>query len=569
MTALRRRSSAEVAPCTYRELDGQVDAIAVGLLAAGLNPGDRVALFADNCREWLAADQAMARAGLVSVPRGTDTAPAELELILKHSGASAMIVADKTLVDKLSPEACPRKTWTLHTEQGSRFQSLDGLAHDGIGLLGSGDGLELLSNAHAQLTGEAPCTIVYTSGTTGRPKGVVLTHKNVASNVHAANSVLHLFPGGRLLSILPSWHMFERIIEYVAISNGCEMIYTDQRRLKDDMGTERPHCVAFVPRIWERLAHGLRTKLDAAPSWKRRLVEAFRDIGTSLASGEGGYLARKMHSGMSRVLLKPMWKAFGGSLQLGVSGGGSLPEEVDRFLLSLGIPLVNGYGLTETSPVLSVRRASGNRLCSVGPPLPLTEIKIAGSDNELGAGEVGEIVVRGPQVMQGYYKDPEQTSKVLDEDGWLRTGDLGSLDNDGWLYITGRCKDTIVLAGGENVEPEPVEGRLSASPWISQVMLVGQDRRVAGALVVPEQEHVETQLGTLDDPRLHDILREELDRLLDSDAGFRPVDRVGPFAIVAEPWTTENGCMTATLKLRRHVIAERHAAEINALYDRG
>lgn len=568
-TVLQRADAETDHPLTYGELEAEVQAVAAGFLGAGLHPGDRVALFADNRREWLVADQALARAGLISVPRGVDSAPQELDLIVAHSGARGIVAENTALVDGLSRAARERPIWLLQHERGTVFQSLAGLAGEGRALLEGPGGRELLENARALVTPDSPCTIVYTSGTTGRPKGVVLSHHNVTSNVRAANTVLNFFPGGRLLSILPPWHMFERIIEYVAISNGCTVIYTHQRRLKRDMEHEAPHCVAFVPRLWEVLAAGLRARLDELPGWKKHVLDAFRELGEAIAAGEGNAVSRWLHRRLSRILLRPLWTAFGGNLALGVSGGGALPEEVDRFLLSLGIPLQQGYGLTETSPVVSVRRAAENRVRSVGPPLPDTEVRIAGPDGDRAAGAVGEILIRGPQVMQGYYKDEELTRQVIDPDGWLRTGDLGWLDADGWIYITGRAKDTIVLSTGENVEPEPIECRLRASRYIEQVMLVGQDQRVVGALLVPDSEALAERLGGADETSVQRLLRREMDRLLARESGFRPVDRPGPFAVLAEPFTRENGALTPTLKLRRHVIAQQHADTIRALYDRG
>ena len=267
-----------------------------------------------------------------------------------------------------------------------------------------------------------------------------------------------------------------------------------------------------------------------------------------------------------------MWKALGGQLRIGVSGGGALPAEVDRFLVTLGLPIVQGYGLTETSPVVSVRDPHKNRAGSVGAPVPNTEVEIRSTEGAvLATGESGEIWVRGPQIMQGYYRDEEKTRAVLGEDGWLHTGDLGHVDERGELWITGRCKDTIVLKGGENVEPEPIECQLRTSPWIHQVVLVGQDMKQVGALVVPDAERIakEAPDGDARDTFVRETLRGEFDRLLGAGSAFRPVDRVGPFHVVDKPFSYEDGTETATLKLRRNVIHERFASEIEALFETG
>ena len=582
--ALARRVSTTPGPTSFGELDARVDALALGLLDRGLEAGDRVALFADNRIEWLIADQAISRAGLVSVPRGTDTALAELDLIVEHSGARCVIVENDAAAEHfadlcevlrlLRPRESDEDAGDSHDSASSTrvtHPSLAELEARGRELLETNEGRQLLAEAHAAVTPDSIATIVYTSGTTGRPKGVVLTHRNIVSNVHNALAVLRFPTLGRLLSILPSWHMFERIIEYVAITRGCSIVYTDQRRLKADMEHERPHIVAFVPRVWERLAAGVQAKFDKLPSWKRRLIGGLQRLGLHLARGKGkpNRALAWLHAKLSRKLLAPLWKAFGGRLMLGVSGGGALPESVDRFLLSVGVPLLNGYGLTETSPVLNVRDYRANRLRAVGPPIPETEIRIVAKDGKTcKVGQIGEIQARGPQIMRGYYRDEEATRRVIDDEGWFSTGDLGSLDQDGWLYITGRLKDTIVLATGENVEPEPIECALVSSPWIHQAMLLGQDCKVIGGLIVPDKEHVEETLGAYDadSPELRKTLRSEIDRLLISQNGFRPIDRVGPFAVIAEPFSSEQGTMTATLKLRRHVIRERYADTIRELY---
>ena len=572
-TLLARENPALERPTSYRDFYASVRACAAALLARGLAPGDRVALFADNCKDWLLVDQALALAGLVSVPRGTDTAAAELDLILEHSGARALFVETEEQFERLSAASRRLMAFTLQKESSASFATLEQVHAEGLKLMSSGKGEELLKNALAATDPKTACTIVYTSGTTGQAKGVMLSHENVISNVLATIQVLEFKSGMRMLSILPSWHMFERILEYIVIHGGCTLVYTDQRRLMQDLREVKPEVVAFVPRIWERIGAGMRKKLDGLPRWKRALLAPVFWIGKKLAKRECPEFVRPLHRSLSKILLSPVWKAIGGRLVIPVSGGGSLPEDVDLLFLSLGIPLLNGYGLTETSPVLSLRTARGNRLGAVGRPLPDTEFRIVRKDGTIANnGERGEIHARGPQIMLGYYRDEALTRSVLSDDAWFRTGDLGLTDRDGWLYITGRIKDTIVLGGGENVEPEPIECQLRMSPFISQVLLVGQDAKSIAALVVPEAEAFEERLGMkeseLDSPQAKKILRKELDRLISPDAGFRAVDRVGPFAVVLHPFTTSDGTMTATLKLKRNVITQRYAGLIDEIYGR-
>ncbi|MCA8970165.1 MAG: long-chain fatty acid--CoA ligase, partial [Planctomycetes bacterium] len=514
---------------------------------------------------WLLCDQAIARAGLVSVPRGTDSSPAELRTIVEHSGARLVLLGRQIDLGLPGPggrDADPSCICVVDLQE-----ELDAWLERGRALAASADADERL--ARARPTPDDLCTIVYTSGTTGNPKGVMLTHANLVSNIDAVNATL-AFPGrGTMLSILPSWHMFERVFEYVSISRCCCIVYTDTRRLTADLAEFRPDIVAFVPRIWELIAAGMQKKLDALPARKQRVVAAVRRIGRRALRTPRGSALRRFHGWLARKLLAPVHAALGGKIVLAVSGGGSLPEEVDRLLLEVGVPFLNGYGLTETSPVLTVRIPNGNRVGSIGPPLPGTDLRIVRDGRVVdGAEVVGEIQARGPQIMRGYYRDDQATRDVLTDDGWFSTGDLGSRDADGWFRITGRIKDTIVLAGGENVEPEPIECRLKTSPWIDQAMLVGQDRKVVGALLVVNPELCESELGRFDpkDEALAERLRTEIDGLLTLEAGFRKIDRVGPFCVMDRAFSVDDGTMTATLKLRRHVIAEQHAEVIDALY---
>ncbi len=563
---LRRGCSTGGEAWTFGRFREEVRLLAAGFFAQGLAKGDRVALIADNCREWLLVDQALLKIGLVPVPRGKDSTPKELRNILEHSQAVAALVEDPALKTQLFPEGKgrpPLQTWNCQ-------EGIFRLQEEGRAILEDPSRRKAFDEACAAVLPEDLACLIYTSGTTGEPKGVMLSHHNLCSNVAQALDALEIQEGWRFLSILPSWHAFERIIEYVILAQGCELIYTDQRRLKKDLRDCAPQLVAFVPRIWEMLYTGLKKKLDEAPAYKRALLAPLRAWGRRLAEGKGGPLQARLHQGLSRLLLAPLWAALGGDLRLAVSGGGALPLEVDRFLLSLGIPLRNGYGLTETSPVLAVRTRKGNRVSTIGPPLRDTHVRILAPDGtDQPPGSPGEIVVRGPQIMQGYFQNPEANAAVFLPGGWFRTGDLGSLDSEAWIYLTGRAKDTIVLRGGENIEPEHIEDQCRLSPWIAQIMLVGQDAKQLGALLVPDWDRVREeekhQGKSLSEAELRGILRKELDRLLSEAEGFRKIDRVGPFLVLEEEFSKENGLMTATLKLKRKAILDVYAQEIEAL----
>ncbi len=555
---LAREDPDREAPLTYASLHARVRSLAAALVEAGLEPGDRVALFLDNRADWLRIDLAIQEAALVGVPRGEDTAPAELETILAHSGAKAVFYKGP------APPCALPEDLLLAVDCGSGLAALEARGRD---LLADPGTVETLDRRLATVQPEDTALLIYTSGTTGEPKGVMLTHRNLLSNLRQCLSVLDLREDDRFLSILPSWHAFERMLEYAILAAGGEIVYTDPRRLKADLAKVRPTVTAFVPRIWEMLAEGLEARFRNLPSWKRGAVDLCLTLGRRIGRrGRRGVLGI-VHRVLSGLLLRPLHDALGGRLRLCISGGGSLPEEVDLFLVGCGVPLLNGYGLTETSPVLSVRLPEANRCGTVGPPLPGTEVRIRSKDGTpLPPGRTGEICVRGPQCMRGYFRNEEATRRVLDREGWFRTGDLGRIDEDGFLRISGRLKDTIVLSGGENVEPEPIEGVLRRSSWISQVCLVGQDRKQCGALIVPDLERA--AMEGIDGETLRKKLRGEFDHLLSRERGFRPCDRIGPFLVLKEGFTIENGLLTQTLKLRRHRIHERYRSEIDGMFDR-
>jgi long-chain acyl-CoA synthetase len=404
----------------------------------------------------------------------------------------------------------------------------------------------------------------------------MLTHANVLSNLRVVTDVLGIDAEDSFLSVLPAWHMYERIMDYLALATGAQLVYTDRRRIKEDLAAVKPTVFAAVPRIWEMLHDGIVAQAHKQTGWRGALLRTSLRVARAVGGGRAhaGYLL--LHALARALVYRRVLASLGGRLRLCVSGGGALPRHVDETLLGIGLPLLNGYGLTETSPVASVRLPRDNAAGHIGPPLPQTEISVRHPDgSECAQGEVGVLWIRGPQVMRGYYGNPKKTAEVLSPDGWLDSGDLGRIDARGHAWITGRAKDTIVLAGGENVEPEPVETLVKTSPFAEQAVCVGQDRKGLGMLIVPHEETLEQQVprgawdmqdGEIRGKAVHALIRAELDRLLVRDNGCRPCDRVTTFRVLAEPLTVENGLLTQTLKVRRHVVAERYARLIDSMY---
>jgi long-chain acyl-CoA synthetase len=575
---LPRRRALDPTPVTFGALLADVDALAATLLEAGVQRGDRVGVVAENRYEWLLVDQALASIGAISVPRGSDTSPRELEFILAHSGCTFAFVEDDRVAGELLAmrAALPRLERIVVMAEATTTSGVRALGE----LLRAGRAAAArsqdLAAARAQVQPDDLLTIVYTSGTTAEPKGVMLTHRNVLSNVRVVIDVLGIDERDSFLSVLPAWHMYERIMDYLALAAGAQLVYTDRRRIKEDLANVRPTVFAAVPRIWEMLHDGLVGHAAKLPGLQGRLLRYGLHLARLVGSGRAHAGHRALHALWERLVLRKVRATLGGRLRLCVSGGGSLPRHVDETLLGLGLPLRNGYGLTETSPVAAVRLPHQRDPGHIGPPLPLTQIEPRRADGTpCAVGETGVLWIRGPQVMRGYYENPTRTAEVLTPDGWFNSGDLGHVDQHGNLWITGRAKDTIVLAGGENVEPEPVEAVIKTSPLIEQAVVVGQDQKHLGALLVPRADALEARIprsewdardGLLHGRAVHALLRAELDRLLVRENGMRPCDRVAVLRVLAEPLTPENGLLTQTLKVRRHVVAQRFAPVLAAMF---
>jgi len=424
---------------------------------------------------------------------------------------------------------------------------------------------------------------LYTSGTTGQPKGVPLSHSNLLHQLRHLGVAVAPQPGDRVVSVLPIWHSYERSAEYFLLACGCRQTYTTLKQLRADLQRVKPHYLISVPRLWEALLSGFDDALAAMPASRQRLLGAAlansrafgrcRRQALDLTLAPESWPARLGAAGLAllrwplhRLAAALLWpklrqQLVGGRLRTAISGGGALAMHVDGFFEAIGIELLVGYGLTETSPVLTCRRRWANRRGSAGQPLAGTSLRIVDPESGelLALGQRGRVLARGPQVMAGYWGKPEASAAVLDSEGWFDTGDLGHLLPDGSLVLTGRAKDTIVLSSGENIEPGPLEEALVASPLIEQVLVVGQDRKQLGALVVPKEAAESSDLALLR------ALTRECNRLLAARPGSRPDERLGGVALV-EPFTLDNGLLTQTLKQRRDRITARDAAAIESIY---
>ncbi len=586
---------------TVGDLFRHVDLVAAGFLDLGVRPGDKVGMVSENHDLWLIVDLALLSIGAVTVPRGGDASTAEICFCLAHAECRLAIFDTQAVLDRVRTEL-PRleHTFVMRETNADSPHSLDRLMERGREFLRTREG-EL--RARQDLPSAADlATIVYTSGTTGNPKGVMLTHGNILHNVEAVPHILQFHEGMRFVSFLPTWHTFERTIEYIVLDAGLELHYSSKRTLKADVAKVRPHFLVGVPRVWETFYQGVMGAMEKLPPAKRRFIDwalsgsrEFHRLGR-LARGVALKPPARVHRpplverlGLRlaqaivllpeivarRLVYSKLVAALGGELTITISGGGPLPKDVDEFFVRAGIPFLNGYGLTETAPVVCVRVPERNVLGSIGLPLPETEVRIVDEQGRIQPPEArGVIQIRGPQVMQGYYRNPRATKDCLTADGWFDSGDTGMLSTDGDVVITGRAKETIVLTGGENVEPENIETALLASPLIQDVVVVGHAQKALGALIIPNFEVVRSRVSNLNGqpeqlvahPEVDRVLRVEVSRIICAEKGFRVFERVSRIAYLPRPFSVEDGTLTATLKKKRRVIEERYSVAIEALF---
>ena len=601
ITALDAPHATHPEQFSFGELAQRIATAAAAFEAKGVRENDVVALFSENSPRWLVADQALMRCGAADAVRGASAPVEELRYILDDSKATALVVQNADLWRRLAltPEQQTRLKVVVQLE-GDPVDELTGWD----ALLASAVGLAPLQRSQDLAGAASPvATILYTSGTTGQPKGVPLTHANLLHQIRSLACVAYPKPGDPVLSVLPIWHAYERSASYYFLSCACTQTYTTIKQLKKDLPRVQPIAMATVPRLWESVQAGFEEVVKTFPPSRQRLLRAAlsnsaaqrqalrraNDLMLEPVSWAGRFQAAgvaclrwPLHA-LASVLLWPKVRRqlSGGQLAYPISGGGAIAPHIDAFFEAVGIELLVGYGLTETSPVISCRRPWRNIRGSSGLPLPGTEFCVVDPESgvPLGFRQRGRVLVRGPQVMGGYWGKPEATAKVLDADGWFDTGDLGMLLADGSVALTGRAKDTIVLSSGENIEPGPLEDVLVASPLIEQVMLVGQDERQLAALIVPRAEAIvdwarQQGLNLADDlggkpgdQALLRLLMQECNRLLKQRVGARGDERLAGVVLV-DPFTIDNGLLTQTLKQRRDRITARDHARIRGMYSR-
>jgi long-chain acyl-CoA synthetase len=587
---------------TYQEVATQIQLFATGLQSLGIQPHTGVALFADNSPRWLIADQGIMLSGAFNAVRSSQADSQELLSILDNSQAQTLVVEDLKTLKKLSSKLAdlPISLIILLSDETPDLDLP-------IKLINFTQAIDLGSSVNftpVALKKTDLATLIYTSGTSGNPKGVMLSHGNLLHQINTCGTVIPAVPGLEVLSILPSWHSYERSCEYYLLSQGCTQIYTNIRYFKQDLKDYQPKCLVVVPRLLESIYEGIQKQFRDQSPQQQKLVNTFLDLSKKYIEARRivqglslecltPTLSQKLNARVQMSILAPIHtiadklvytkirEATGGRIQNIISGGGSLAKHIDLFFEIVGVDILVGYGLTETAPITNVRRPWQNLRLSSGKPLPGTEIKIVDVETRqpVSIGQKGLVLIRGPQVMQGYYRDPEATTKAIDPDGWFNSGDLGMLTVNNDLTITGRAKDTIVLSNGENIEPTPIEDACLRSQYISQIVLVGQDQKSLGALIVPNAEALQawadSQNLLLDlttdlseNSKILDLYRDELNREVKNRPGYRADDKIAVIKLISEPFSIENGLLTQTLKIRRPVVMERYHGMINEMFAR-
>jgi long-chain acyl-CoA synthetase len=601
---------------TYRELCALAERFGAGLLDLGVKRGDHIGILTDNRWEWIVADQGILGIGAADVPRGSDTMPDEMRYILQHADCEITLAENAEQLTKILSR---KKDLPLLKTVIVIDPAFDPRAFkeplQGLALMTFGDVMErgkrLLAKDPqayrkevAKGTPDELVTIIYTSGTTGEPKGVMLTNGNYLHNLRTTVPyVINIDHRDTFLSVLPIWHSFERIIEYVIFYNGSTQAYSKLGKpMMGDMAEIHPTVMASMPRIWETVRATLLRTINEEGGIKKALFSFFLKVGqahqacANLVRGLVPEFTRRVRvldflagivpfillwplRALGNVLVFSKLKArLGGKFRFSVSGGGALPAYVDKFFAAAGILMLEGYGLTETTPVISVRLERRPVQGTIGPALAEQEIKLLDPETNqpVGPGKKGVIFVKGPNVMKGYYKRPDKTAEVLGKDGFLDTGDLGMMTHKGELKIIGRTKETIVLLSGENVEPVPIEDAVLESEYIDQIMIVGQDQKFLGALVVPNLEALEkwaqqekvsygSKEDLLENAQANELIAGEISARVNAERGFRIWERIHRFKMI--PKHFEVGVeLGKTLKMKRNVIAEIYKKEITEIF---
>lgn len=561
-------------PITYEDFHEDVQNFTAYLKENGIEPGDRVAILSENRPGWYLSDMSILSLGAIDVPLYPSLPPNQIEYILQNSEAKAIIVSNMLQLGKILsiwqnlPELMQIIVLNRLEEKIEDVTDLNSCKIEGKKILQAKP--RLLEGIN--ISPDDTATLIYTSGTTGLPKGVMLTHRNICENVKSCSDLITLDETDCSLSFLPLSHAYERTGGYYLLFGCGAAIYLAEsiETVSLNIAEAKPTIIFTVPRLFDRIRANMQKQIATESQLKQRIFSFALSTGEQynrqMAKKGSVSLALKAAHALSRKLVyKKILAKFGGRLRYFVSGGAALPKETGEYFSSLGITILEGYGLTETSPITNVNRPEKVKFGTVGPTVRNVEIRIA---------DDGEILFKGPNIMKGYWKDVEATAEVI-KDGWFHTGDIGRLDDDGYLTITDRKKHIIVTSGGKNIAPLPIEHLIAESPFVEQVIVIGEKRPFLIALIIPDFEKlrefaVTAGIGDATEKELleNKAVSQIYEKLLRSiSRKLATHEKVRKFLLVAEPFTLENGLMTPTLKIKRKTITEQYDKEIDAVYN--
>lgn len=553
---------------SYAEVNSRVNALALGLIDLGLEAGDRVAILGNTRAEWTIADLAAMSAGATVVPIYQTNSPAECQYVLEHSGSRFVVVENEAQMDKIreirgSLPDLEHVVIMLGSTDGAA--SMADLEEKGAGM----DSAVLESRREA-VTPDVLCKIVYTSGTTGPPKGCMISHGNYRSMLDMADEVHILGTGEKTYIYLPLAHVFALLLQYGVLDVGGCLAYweCDQARIVPNLSEVKPENFPSVPRIFEKVHDAARAGATEAGGLKAKIFDWAIGVGgeydqTIKAGKKPGFLLEKKHGLADKLVLSKVRDIFGGNVKLALTGAAPIDPEIIRFFHAAGVPVYEAWGMTETSTGGSTNLPGASKVGTVGRALPGVQLKLS---------EQGELLVKGPNVFQGYYRNPEATAETI-RDGWLHTGDIATIDEEGYVSITGRIKEIIITAGGKNITPVNIEAEIKRHPLVSQCVVIGDRRPYLVALVTLDPEALSAyaaknqKLDEIDQLYLDPAIKQSIeDHLAEVNKNLAPVMQVKKIAILPKDLSQEGGELTPTLKLKRPVIAEKYSAEIDELY---
>ena len=598
-TAFTYRINNKTFEVTYEKFFDDVLILSRAFESKGIKKGHKIMFVCDNRYDWMVTDMAIISLGAISIPRGSDTPTDELEFIMQDSDSTFLIIENEKIYHTHEEMIKTLKLKSIFVIEAEKIHTIFDNIYSYNDILNDkkifDNELIEFTKLKDNLNEDDIFTLIYTSGTTGKPKGVILTHKNVMKNIKILPTLINLRDDDLWVSILPSWHVFERTCEYLILSYGCAMVYSTIKTFASDLEEFKPTLVATVPRLWESMYAKINNTLEKKDPKKAKIFKKLIAISakynynlriikdelprfekenfTTTCKKLSAYiklLFLYLPNKFAKNKLKLVQQKFGGRLKLAISGGGTLPDFLDEWIDAIGIRIVNAYGMTECAPAIAGRALNCNTFSTVGFPVEGTDLHIldeSGKDCKIG--QIGEIILKGDQVSPGYYNNEEENIKSFTKDGYFRTGDLGKFTIRKELILTGRSKEIIVLANGENVDPSKIESAIGMLPFITDTVLVGQDKKGLGMLIVPDFEKlkvyiqenfdkvVHTMEHVLEDQKILQKLKSDMNELLNYKKGFKPFEKLQNIHFLEHEFK-QGEELTNTFKKKRHIIEKKY-----------